>query len=64
MVNIMVSRVITEEDVKRIPRKPKSTVIINRLDGSEGEEKYSRSRGHTGEEERQSTADGVQEKTF
>ena len=63
-MNIMVSRVITEEDVKRVSGEPQSTVIIYRLDGSEGEEKDSRSWGHTREEERQSTTNGVQEKAF
>lgn len=63
-MNVMVSRVITEEDVKWISGEPKSTVIIYGLDCSEGEEKDSRSWGHTREEERQSATNGVQEKTF
>lgn len=64
MMNIMVSRVVSEEDVKGVSGEPESTVIVNRLDGGEGEEKDGGSWGHTGEEERQSTTNGVQEKAF
>ena len=48
---IMVSTIITEENMKDVPREPQSTMVIHRLNGSEGEEEDSGPGSHAGDKE-------------
>ena len=55
----MVSTVVVEEHMEEIAREPQSTMIVDCLDCSEGEEEDGSSRGHAGDEEGESPAHGV-----
>jgi len=59
VVYVMVSTVVVEEHMEEIAREPQSTMIVDCLDCSEGEEEDGSSRGHAGDEEGESPAHGV-----
>lgn len=64
VVNVMISGVVVEQCMEDVAGKPQPAVVIHRLDGRKREKEYGCSRSHTGEEERESTADGVQNKAL
>lgn len=61
VVNVMVSAIILEKNMQNISGKPQPAVIVHGLDRSEREEEDGGPRSHSGDEERKSTADCIQD---
>lgn len=64
MVNVMVSRVVVENPLKRVVGQPQATVVVDGLDGGEREEEDGRSRSHSRHQKGDSTANSVQQQAF
>lgn len=46
VMDVMVRRVVPEQDVERVPRKHQPAVVVDPLDGGEGEEESGRRLRH------------------
>lgn len=64
MVDIVVRSVVAREVLKWVKRKSISTVVVNRLDGSAGEEPHGLSARHTSHEIRNTGSESVEQKSL
>jgi hypothetical protein len=64
MVDVVVGGVVPEHVVEGVVRQPEPTVVVDSLDGGEGEEEDRSAGSHSGRQEGYGPAHGVQQKAF
>uniref|UniRef100_A0A8R7UZM9 Uncharacterized protein n=1 Tax=Triticum urartu TaxID=4572 RepID=A0A8R7UZM9_TRIUA len=64
MVDVVVRRVVPEAEAEHVPRQPQAAVVVHALDGTEREEEDGDTGRHTGGEEGERPADGVEEEAL